>query len=350
MDYSLFIADLIEQAYIYVPILFCFIIIYLFVFRKKIWGILDPLFLAVVSMAASSFCVFVLWMNNWIKWEYILSFLCTELAFVIGFFLPKMKETFSSNINVEKSFLSIFTKLSGCIAFLLQMYVFSIIGFVIFQDGVNHLSVFDGHGILKAFLTSTRMIFFIAFFLKRKLNKVGMFDYFCFFVLILGLLLSGSKSSFLEPITLYFIIEYFFYVKTGVGKRNIQINKMFLLLLACFPICVIGAKDGVSVGNAMVLYLGRIIGYGDIFVMGYDQDVIQYISADSFIKYIFYPGWGSILKMIGFDITPPIVIGVDIYDYYYGITTAGPNARLNFLSYYFLGFWGGFAFLLFAGI
>ena len=64
--------------------------------------------------------------------------------------------------------------------------------------------------------------------------------------------------------------------------------------------------------------------------------------------YSIYISWlGLYFKNNRFlSITPPVVIGVDIYDYYYNAADAGPNARLNFLTYYF---WGtlGWKFYLF---
>ncbi len=52
--------------------------------------------------------------------------------------------------------------------------------------------------------------------------------------------------------------------------------------------------------QAIILFGARLIGSGDIFVMGYNDDVIRHISANSSLQYILYPGWGSILKTIGF--------------------------------------------------
>lgn len=75
--------------------------------------------------------------------------------------------------------------------------------------------------------------------------------------------------------------------------------------------------------------------------MGYNDDVICYILVNLFLQYILYFGWGFILKIIGFLIILFVVIGVDIYDYYYNVVDVGLNVCLNFFIYYFWGILGG---------
>jgi len=70
----------------------------------------------------------------------------------------------------------------------------------------------------------------------------------------------------------------------------------------------------------------------------------------SFLKYLFYPGWGTILKNLGFNIVPPEPIGVDVFAYYSNRRTSGANGRYNYLAYHFFGLWGGILYSLIIGL
>lgn len=343
MDFRVYISEILEQWYLHLPLLIVFIILYLIVFKKAIWGIFDPLFVTVIMMGGAAFAVFVLWLNNWADAKYLISFLFTEICFVTGFlvstnFFSRQATSHNiHNININRNFLNVFSLIVNLIAIVLQFYIFSQVGIGLFKEGVNHVSIYDGFGFLKAFQGGIATIVFISFFYKKKIAVLNCLDYVVFALLLSAVILSGSKSGVLKPVLIFFVIEYYFHRKIGSAVTHIKWYN--LLVLCAFPLLVIIILDNVDILQAIILFGARLIGSGDIFVMGYNDDVIRHISADSSIRYLFYPGWGSILKTIGFSITPPVVIGVDIYNYYYNAADAGPNARLNFLTYYF---WGTF--------
>lgn len=341
MDFRIYITEILEQWYWYIPILFLFIIFYLYLFKKYIWSIFDPLVVTLVMMGGAAFAVFTLWINEWSNFKYIFSFLCTELSLILGFILMSHlleKADFSYktlNIYTDLKLLKVLSFLVGGGAFILQIYAFTQLGFGLFREGVNHVSIYDGFGGLKAFQGGLNTTFFISFFYKKKIFHLNSWDYLFFFTLVLATILSGSKSGILRPIVIFFVIDYYFFKKTGQNVAHVKWG--YLVLLAFFPLLVISLMDKVGFLQSVLLFGARLVGSGDIFVMGYDDDVIRHISAHSFLQYICYPGWGSILKTIGFSITPPTVIGVDIYNYHYNLTDAGPNTRVNFLTYYFFG-------------
>jgi hypothetical protein len=94
----------------------------------------------------------------------------------------------------------------------------------------------------------------------------------------------------------------------------------------------------------------RLMASGDIFLLGYYDDVMDSIQETSFFKYAFYPGWGTILKNLGFDITPPEPVGVDVFAFYSGRRISGANGRYNYLAYHFFGLWGGIIYALIIGL
>lgn len=355
MDFRIFISNIIEQWYYYLPLLIFVISIYLLLFRKVIWGIFDPLWVTVVMMGGATSAVLCLWINNWVDFKFILSFIFTESSLLVGFFIALSifdnKHCASSicmPVEINRRYLILFSFILNITAVILQFYIFSKVGIGLFRDEVNHVSIYDGLGFLKAFQAGISTVFFICFFLKRKICSLNLLDYISFIVILGAIVFSGSKSGVLKPISIFFIIEYYFY-KQNRSKMP-HVKWVFLITLSLFPILIIIINDGTNMLQAILLFGARLIGSGDIYVMGYSDDVIRHISANSFWQYLFYPGWGSILKTIGYPITPPTVIGVDIYYYYYNLSNAGPNARLNFLAYYFGGlFWGSWG-CFFAGI
>ena len=170
MDFRIYISEILEQWYLYLPLLILFIVLYLIVFRKAIWGIFDPLFVTVVMMGGAAFAVFSLWLNHWADTKYLISFCFTEICLIIGFFISTRfftKQTYSNKINVlnvNQGFISIFSLIVNIMALALQFFIFSQLGIGLFKEGVNHVSIYDGFGFLKASQGGFSTVAFISFF------------------------------------------------------------------------------------------------------------------------------------------------------------------------------------------
>ena len=87
MDFRIYISEILEQWYLYLPLLILFIVLYLIVFRKAIWGIFDPLFVTVVMMGGAAFAVFSLWLNHWADTKYLISFCLLNLSYYWFFYI-----------------------------------------------------------------------------------------------------------------------------------------------------------------------------------------------------------------------------------------------------------------------
>lgn len=288
-------------------------------------------------MGAASFAIFILWALQLVNLKYITSFVLIEISFILGFFSLKQHNRCYLPVNLSplKNFINLFSTLTNILSVIVQIVVFYKIGLVAFNNEVNHVSAYDGEGILRALITSLQQIFYITFFYKRIISSLKWFDYTSFLIIFFGTIVSGSKSSILIPITIYFIIEYYFKIKNN--RKMASIKWGLLVCVVLFPLIILSIQQEGDFSKATIVLLGRIVASGDIYVMGYNDTVIKYINETSFIKYILYPGWGTILKTLGFPITPPSIIGVDIWEFYNGNRIAGPNTRLNFLLYYFWG-------------
>lgn len=95
----------------------------------------------------------------------------------------------------------------------------------------------------------------------KKLAILNRFDCVVF-ILLLAIILSGSKSGILRPISIFFIVEYYFYRRTG--KTIAHVKWYNLVILCTFPLLVIVILDNVDMFQAIILFGARLIGSGDI--------------------------------------------------------------------------------------
>ncbi len=346
--------DWLKYGLIY-GLIVCF---YLVLYRKMYWGIFDPMFLTTINLSGGAFCVYFLYSDQLLKPVYGWSFIGTEIALFLGMCLATVIPTLRINSNRElprevDSGISEFDVFcfTMCIAYVIVEIVnLKTVGIVLLDEENNHVSAYGGHGIIRAFLVSFRTLvtltlYYKLLFLKRRLNWL---EIIVCLVLLLDLATSGSKSAIIVFFTLYFLTAYPLILHGQL--RKIKIPLALLLVLASFPILVVMISVGASPESAIQQVALRLMASGDIFLLGYFDDVLASIQETSFFKYAFYPGWGTILKNLGFNITPPEVIGVDVFAYYTNRRTSGANGRYNYLAYHFFGLWGGFIYAFIIGI
>jgi hypothetical protein len=224
------------------------------------------------------------------------------------------------------------------------------VGIVLLNSEENHVSAYSGHGTIRAFLLSYRTLvilslYYKTIFLKKKLN---LFELFICFVLFIDIATSGSKSAIIVFFVLYFLITYPLVVQ---GKlKTIKLSLPMMILLGSFPVAIVMISVGANPTSAIQQVGLRLMASGDIFLLGYFDDVMDTIQETSFFKYAFYPGWGTILKNLGFNIIPPEPIGVDVFAFYTNRRTSGANGRYNYLAFHFFGLWGGIIYALIIGL
>jgi hypothetical protein len=359
MNHAELAIDVMDNMPFYLTVYLILVIFYLTIYRKTYWGIFDPMILTVVSMAGGAFCVFFLYNNGNLSPNYQWSFITTEIALFTGLaiasYLPAINfETFFSNKHnkIEESGITefdIFTWIIGCIYIVCEIISFLTIGIVLFEEDVNHLSAFANHGILMAFITSFRMLcplvlFYKWLILKRKFSP---FDILCFLFAAFGILTTGAKSAILQFVFQYFIIQFPLIYQKKI--KPIKLSFPLILTLALFPVVVVLITSGADASGALFAVVIRLLASGDVFLLGYNDAVMGSITEKSFLKYALYPGWGTVLKNLGFNITPPEAIGADILNFHYGRTDGGPNSRYNYVALYFLGFWGAILYSGFIG-
>lgn len=331
---------------------------YLILYRKIYWGIFDPMFLTTINLSGAAFCVYFLYADQALKPVYGWSFIGTEIALYCGLQLATLIPVLRLGSNEERppetengiTEFDVFCTIV-CVAYVIVEIVnLKTVGIVLLDEDNNHVSAYGGHGIIRAFLVSFRtLITFTLYYktlvLRRKLNA---FELFICLVLLIDLATSGSKSAIIVFFVNYFLTTYPLILH---GKmKPLKISWPLLALIATFPVAVVMISVGASAESAIQQVALRFMASGDVFLLGYDDDVMASIQETSFLKYLFYPGWGTILKNLGFNIVPPEPIGVDVFAYYSNRRTSGANGRYNYLAYHFFGLWGGILYSLIIGL
>jgi hypothetical protein len=353
-----FVRAILDNWLYYGAIYTGFLCLYLFLYRKIYWGVLDPLLLTVVNLTGGAFCVYFLYSDGALKPIYGWSFVGTEIALFLGLtiaaYIPVVKlggstnkvETPTQGISEFDLFLFVV-----CIAYVLVEAInLKTVGIVLLNTEENHVSVYAGHGIIRAFVLSYRTLVIISLYykiiyLKKRLN---LFELFICFVLLLDIATSGSKSAIVVFFVIYFLITYPMVVQGRMS--TIKLSLPLIAVLASFPVAIVMISVGADASSAIQQVGLRLMASGDIFLLGYYDDVMDSIQETSFFKYAFYPGWGTILKNLGFDITPPEPVGVDVFAFYSGRRISGANGRYNYLAYHFFGLWGGIIYALIIGL
>jgi len=343
MEFGEFFILIYEDLYFYGAIYLLFLLLYLFIFKNELWGILDPLVLETISMSSAAFCVFVLAYLNNIKHKYLFSFIATEVGLIIGIkiasYLPKIILKKNKLENQDLKGFDIFLFITEVLSLTMEFISLITIGIVILNEDVNHVSAYEGFGIIKAFLYSSRSILFTSLVYKKfhLKKKYSIFDVICFITMFLGTVTNGSKSAILSFFSIYFISIYPD-IYNGVRKK-LKINPLLILAIVLFPLLIIIITNNRSLLSSLLALYGRFVASGDVFVLGYNDGVLKHIKENSFFRYVFYPGFGTILKTIGISVNPASIIGYDINEYWYNNRDVGPNARHNYLGLVFFGYY-----------
>lgn len=358
MGNEFFVRAILDNWLYYGAIYAGFLCLYLFLYRKIYWGILDPLLLTVVNLTGGAFCVYFLYSDEALKPVYGWSFLGTEIALFLGLtiaaYIPVVKlggntnkvESPTQGISEFDIFLFVL-----CTAYVLvELINLKTVGIVLLNKEENHVSAYEGHGIIRAFLLSYRTLVIMSLYYKiiYLKKRFTLFELFICFVLLLDIATSGSKSAIVVFFVTYFLITYPMVVQGRMS--TIKLSLPLIIVLLGFPVAIVMISVGADASSAIQQVGLRLMASGDIFLLGYYDDVMDSIQESSFFKYAFYPGWGTILKNLGFEITPPEPIGVDVFAFYSGRRTSGANGRYNYLAYHFFGLWGGIIYALIIGL
>lgn len=341
---------------IIIPLFAIIVYAYYKILKKFIYGWLDPLFLGVIFLSASTLDVIILFLNKTISIYYLSSYLFTEVAMILGISLFYYKnineEKFIRRNRVNEIMFLIFYYIYSIIFVLSQIIAFRIVGFGLFSKG-SRLDLYAGIGQLNRLIDATTLVVIILIFLKffyyKKRNIV---DYIILVTILIIMILSGSKSAFIILFQTLFIVSH----TINKIEPNIKIKKFLLKTKRYIPVIaliLIFIYYIISIDKSVIGIItsltSRIFKSGDIFILGYDDSVIDSLIKADPITYLF-GGNNSVLNKIGFDIKNPPSIGAQVFNYYVKTSqNMGPNPRHNYLGLVLFGYAGSMLFSFIVG-
>ncbi len=330
------------------------VLIYLIVYKKYIQSVFDPMFLIVIIAGLSASTVFFLYFNNEIKFEYFYKFIITEISFIIGFFIirPVNFKTYFNN-NDDRStnlfsdrFVKILFYQTSITHICLQILTYILVGIPLLLDSrMATYSGGSGFGIVGRLIEISSgfgmflLIYRMLYLKNNSVNKIYNYTYLT--LVIIFLLLSGSKTNLL------FLIYYMFFVNIfmlkinsskvkEVLKKSIRIQRIILYfsIPLIFLIMYIQFVNTGGDGNehSPLIALGqRIISFGDIFYLSFPNDVIKSMDSTNGFLQLFKDPLGM-LRITSWE-ELPIDCGIQVYKYHYNNEMiSGPNPRYNYFS------------------
>ncbi len=333
----------------------------LFLFRKHIIHLLDPLFFFLVTQAFSIQLALMTISDT----RLLFGFLASEIFFIAGFFsaagtplkkIDRQQGIFFKNVKGwQISVLKWYAIIATIVLIAGNLFLIKEKGIALFSDNpseakVNNFTEGTGLGIVRRMNSSliyiTALILIFLFVYKKQLRYA-----FLAFILIVFEGLSGSKSALLFFV---FLSSFFFYFKDlnkDSAVKKIRVGSYVILIVAAVLSIVIIISSGAGSLNNAVLGLGtRFLFYGDAMLYYYNPSSMHYFSDNNFISFL-KDEFNSPLGLLRLaPYREPI--NFRLINYFYnnpGNETYGPNVPFYIKGNIYFGFFGGLVYSFIIG-
>lgn len=331
------------------------------VFKKHIKSIFDPYLISAVSNAFCFAVVCFLYFLNNISFYLFISYLLTQLFFVLGLNLFSLNKNFKniSVLNSRNSYRSnIVAFYFFSIIFLIsQIAIYVTKGIPLFMDSrLETFSAGGGSGILGRIADVSSIFSIYAFFLIIKFNNFKFNDLIKYLILLLILLtffLSGSKSNFLIIFSVFWCSIIFNKIKGREYFSNLKFLKkaikpliLFSFFIVLLIIKVQSSKSNITDENSLnpiLAFVLRLVHSGDVYWYSYPNNVYLSINGDRWFSALFTDTLG-LLRVVEWDKLPE-AIGITLKNIHHpSDIPQGPNARHNVFGIIYFGFLGSIVF------
>ncbi|HWY71017.1 MAG TPA: hypothetical protein VNX88_20290 [Terriglobales bacterium] len=364
MTYLEFLQELSQHPVVYLVLLVVTVWAYLFLLRKRIYSISDPLFFAALYSALAATAVWYMCWRNLIETTYVLQFAATEVAFIFGILVfPCFNGQGSASTSVyrnNKPFFSLLYIVSSGMFVIAQIAVYSIRGIPIFYasrlqyyaEG-GGLGIFDRILSVSSFFCWYLIIYRFAYRIKIKFWP-RLLDHAVLWALVFSAVLSGSKSTFL---TVVFVIFYFRLLHRQDPDCAIEFRDELakwqkrIIIAACFAFVSVMAFEVHSSSYTLLVIetSQRLSAFGDTFFMAFPTHLVESLSGKHPLLAIF----GGVLVMFRL-VSPadlPENVGFQLYRGVYGFDAfVGPNPRHNLMGLVYFGIVGSIFYSLTLGL
>lgn len=319
-------------------------------FKNRILSIIDPLLLPVIYAVFANTVPIFLFYNGAISASSFIYFLCSVSIFWFAFSLNKRiiipsDTSFKDDLRISKFVFYI----CFVIWLIIKVVTYSLQGIPIFLESrLTLYSESGGLGVLGRIETIIALFCTLYSFYVLDEKRSGRFiAYLYLFLWAISAVLSGSKSAFLNLISIAFFYMFF------VARRKIKLKKFvkyFVLAIVC-AVLVIVIQRGSDLGNAFLMLVIRFVASGDIYWEAYPLGLENSIIIENPMLHVFQGLLGG-LRFI--DYSDPAIgtaLGFQVHWTVYpelADKALGPNARIPILSYVMYG-WGGLLFSFIVG-
>jgi len=364
MDWVAFGLLLNDNTLLYAAILLGSLILYYFIFRKIYLSILDPI---VFTLGFSAFGFSVIWFLYFtgnIANKYLISYLLTQAAFILGLFsfktLRKEKiiaERKTFTLQHEGLFLKLLFLISSSIYVIAQLVSYKVVGVPLLLG--NHVDIYNssgGWGLLGRFIDVLKPISVITliYFLFKKTSSISFYIYKYSFLamLLIFYALSGSRSEFMM---LGFTLFCFVLLNGNELKRyflNIGKFEITLILAGLFFVfltIIVQSQDNDDGFSSLSVFMFRLVSSGDTYYFAYPNGNIEHLNGTKPFLALF----GDIFSTIRLipRANQPEPLGFQLYKLFYDSdVTAGPNPRHNVFGYVYFGFYGSIIYSYLLGL
>jgi hypothetical protein len=363
MEFTDYIFTLLNNETKLAVLFLLFLAFYYFAFYRKLsFNIFDAFTIEMISSAGAALGVYVMFIYGSPDKKYLFSFITCEVALFAAIFLVRHFANKYSAVNAligsgialtktQEDYLRVFFTIVFSTYVLLQFVAIKLVGLILFStdEGITHVNAYNNYGALFLLLFTMNPVFTVCVFIKRKIfKKLSLFDYFCILVALFSMFMSGSKSSFAVFFAAFAVVDYKFAKLENKTKTRIPVIFLVLFFLSIILILAIGTIPSYVEDSPLAKLFQRIAVSGDGFVIGYDDSAIRYVlngPKKTALGYILYPFYGLVARILGFP-ERPSVVGMDLYQYAFGINDAGANGRHNLLSVTFGDLIGAGCYLL----
>lgn len=365
-----FFGDILNNINLFFGILIFSFILHYFIFRNQVESLLDPYFLSVFS---SVFCltdVFFMFFVNKISFYMFVSYVLTQLGFILGFYTFKNRKELIREVKIIDSNTSVTSK--NLIAFYFFSFIYLLSEIIIFLTKgiplfmISRLETFSGGGgagVLGRITEVSSIFSLYAFFLVIRVDKFRLSEfpkYLIITLIFLTFMLSGSKSSFLTVFYVFWCYILFSQIKGGNYHKYLRLlrnNLKSIILVSFILVCLViyiqskneSADKIEETLNPVVALAFRFIYGGDIYWFSYPNDVYLSIDGDRWFAALFTDTLGF-FRIYEWNELPE-VIGLTMKRYHHpSDVITGSNARHNVFGLIYFGFFGSIFFSYVLGL
>ena len=349
-----------NNVYVYFASLLLSSTIYILIFRGYVRSIFDPLFTSVVFSSLGAAIMLFLMFTRTVSNSLLINYLLTQAAFFWGLFRFRSVEDTIAPRPVPQNF----SQINQCFYFFTfitiacHLFTYKVRGIPLFMD--SRLEAFiggTGLGIFSRIMDVSILCSVLCYFFLTANSahiKVTLLHHLLFLVLIVFLVLTGSKSAFLIlPFALFCLTRFYPTLRNSLSQKfpfSILQNKFLLLGIGIGIALIILSVQKKQTPLTPLEELGyRLMLSGDVYYMSYPNHVYELIDGRNGLVALFQDFLGF------FRIYPwekmPEVLGVTLIKYHHGGELLwGPNGRHNIFGLIYFGYYGAIIMSLCLGL